>query len=83
MERDLRGEYVLVSGFFFYFGANAVAIPEGFRGMMSTGRWYRHVTDSDVTDFVAWPRATYSPGILGKPFSKASLAINLQLENIR
>lgn len=83
MERDLRGEYVLVSVLFFYFGAKAVAIPQRFRSMMSAGRWYRHVTGSDVTDFVAWLRAAYLPGIYGKPFSIASLPINLQTEDIR
>jgi hypothetical protein len=39
MEADLIGEYVLISDHFFYFGANAVLVPERFRRLMSTGRW--------------------------------------------
>jgi hypothetical protein len=77
MEADLRGEYVLVSDDFFYFGANAVLVPERFRGLMSTGRWYRHVFGSEATDFVAWLRATYSPGVHGKPHAIASQGFNL------
>jgi hypothetical protein len=67
MDADLRGEYVPISNHFFYFGANAVLVPGRFRGLMSTGRWYRHVIGSEVTDFVAWLHAAYSPGAHGKP----------------
>jgi len=74
MEADLIGEYVLISNHFFYFGANAVPVPERFRGLMSTGRWYRHVFGSEATDFVAWLRVTYSPGVHGKPYAIASQA---------
>ncbi len=76
MDADLHGEYVLISDHFFYFGANAVLIPERFRGLMSTGRWYRHVLGYEVADFVAWLCATYSPGVHGKPYAIASQALN-------
>jgi len=76
MDADLRGEYVLISDHFFYFGANAVLVPERFRGTMSTGRWYRRVFSPEVADFVGWLRATYSPGVLGKPYAIASQAFS-------
>jgi hypothetical protein len=77
MDADLRGEYVLISTHFYYFGANAVLVPERFRRLMCTGRWYRHITGSDIADFVVWLRATYSPGVHGKPYAIASQAFNL------
>ncbi|MGA7076995.1 MAG: hypothetical protein WBZ42_10735 [Halobacteriota archaeon] len=74
MEKDLRGRYVLVSNHFFYFGANAVLIPERFRNMMSSGRSYRHVVGPQADQFVAWLQARYEAGIYGKPYAMASEA---------
>jgi hypothetical protein len=81
MDADLRGEYVFISNHFFYFGSNAVLVPERFQGLMSTGRWYRHVFGPEVADFVEWLRATYTPGVHGKPFTIASHAFNFLGEN--
>jgi Nucleotide modification associated domain 2 len=77
MDADLRGEYVLISKHFFYFGSNAVLIPERFQDLMSTGRWYRHIIGPDVADFVAWLQATYAPGVHGKPFAISSQTFSL------
>lgn len=74
IEKDLRARYVLASNHFFYFGANAALIPERFRTMMSSGRYYRHIVGPHVDEFVTWLQARYEPGIYGKPYAIASEA---------
>jgi hypothetical protein len=83
MEADLGGAFVLISDHFLYFGADAVLVPERFRGLMSTGRWYRHVIGSEVADFAAWLRDTYAPGIHGKPYAIASQGFSFLKEITR
>jgi hypothetical protein len=83
MDKDLRGEYVLVSDDFFYLGANAVIIPERFRHLMSTGRWYRHVAGPEVGRFVAWLREALTPGIQGKPYAIAAQALDITPKSVR
>ena len=38
MAHDLSGRYVLISDHFFYFGRDAVAIPEGFIQLLKKGQ---------------------------------------------
>jgi Nucleotide modification associated domain 2 len=77
MNADLRGEFVLISNHFFYFGSNAVLGPERFRGLMSIGRWYRHIVGPEAADFVGWLHATYTPGAHGKPYATTSQTFSL------
>ncbi|MCE7890298.1 MAG: hypothetical protein DYH12_11465 [Sorangiineae bacterium PRO1] len=54
-DRDLGGEYVLLSTHFYYFGDQPVLLPPDLRGIIKQGQGHRRVRDADVIDrFVGW-----------------------------
>lgn len=70
-EKDLRGLNVLMSQKFYYFGCNAVEIPERFMGIAAGGRGHRNWFPEDMIElFTAWLKATYRIGIHGDPAIK-------------
>jgi hypothetical protein len=57
MKRDLRGENVLVSRHFSYWGRRAIAIPRAFRTLVKRGPGYRSNFEPDLVErFLAWLR---------------------------
>ena len=53
--RDLRGRNVLISSDYFYFGGNAIAIPDRFRLMIATTQGHKNTDDpSLITGFWKW-----------------------------
>ena len=67
MKRDLSGEFVLISQNFFYFGENAIRIPEVFHsGVVCPARNYCSVklNDNEAQNFVLWLQKNYTAGII-------------------
>lgn len=67
--RDLRGEKVLVSSHFWYFGEEAPQIPEELvKKMIRAGIGYKKVSDTDVIEhFILWLSNRYERGLIGLP----------------
>lgn len=58
LERDTRGEKVLISKKFWYFGKDAIEIPESLSTLKNVGRGYRNIHDHNnqkfIDNFVEW-----------------------------
>ncbi|MBU1062206.1 MAG: hypothetical protein KJ957_07935 [Candidatus Omnitrophica bacterium] len=70
MERDLKGRNVLIAGHFYYFGKDAVKVPQEYNSLVPKGRG--HLCNFDavlVNDFLTWLQKTFKTGIHGKPYS--------------
>lgn len=67
LETDTKNPYVFISTRFFYFGRDAVELPEEFRGLLKTGsgcRW----DESDRHDrFLKWLQESFDEGMHAKP----------------
>lgn len=68
-ERDLRGERVLISGAFYYFGSSAIAVPEEFQSLLATTQGHKNTTDTAlIKQFWKWlERTAPRQGRIGKP----------------
>jgi len=67
MIRDLSGKHVLVCRQFWYFGGNAIEIPERFQKLIKSGPGHKRVRDPLFTKgFLAW-LITLPNGRLGMP----------------
>ena len=65
MERDLRGDYTLLSEQFYYFGGLPVEIPEHLQPIIHEGR--AHSSDKNdpyIEPFVAWITSEFEPNRL-------------------
>ena len=68
LRRDvIRGQNVLVSQHFYYFGRNAVVIPTGFRHLFRSGVGHTPHNHSTASPFVCWLETNYNPGLHGLP----------------
>lgn len=47
-ERDLRGENALVASEFYYFGREAIAIPDKFTGILATTQGHKNTYDTEL-----------------------------------
>jgi hypothetical protein len=68
LDQDTQYPAVFVSKHFYYFGENAPAVPREFASLIwgRCGCKCSHVGET-AEGFVAWLRATFSPGVLGNP----------------
>jgi Nucleotide modification associated domain 2 len=67
---DLSGDHTLLSTHFYYFGENAVELPEDLKGIIRQGRAHRSTKNNDYRErFLEWLEGLgYKPGcILGNP----------------
>ena len=61
-------QFALVSEHFYYFGKEAVDIPEQFRNFEKKGPWFRSdITPDDFGQFLRWLQANYKLGMHGEP----------------
>lgn len=72
LKRDTNGEYVLVSQNFFYFGNDAIVIPDRFKRSVCTHA--RNMAfakpKEEIDEFIAWLERNYDKNILyGDPAS--------------
>ncbi len=72
LKRDIGGNFVLVSKNFYYFGKNALIIPEEYTSTICTNaRNMAFAKPQETVDrFIAWLQRNYEKGILhGDPIS--------------
>jgi len=72
-KRDLRGRNALISSEFYYFGRDAIEIPDEFRHLIATARGHKNTYDRDpITRFWEWVKANApKAGRIGMPFDFA------------
>jgi hypothetical protein len=63
-------QFALVSMHFYYFGSNAIEIPEHLRGLEKKGPGFRYVNSEDFLPFLEWLRKKHKPGKHGEPRGK-------------
>jgi len=68
--RDLRGRNVLISSEFFYFGRDAIHIPDEFRSLIASTHGHKNNYDAHlITRFWEWiDDSAPKPGRIGTPF---------------
>ena len=67
--RDIPGQYVLISNRFWYFGQNAILLPEELLFLADVARGYRVLeNESQIASFVEWLVSSSQSGYLGQPY---------------
>lgn len=69
-DRDVKGEYVLISKKFWYFGSEGPEIPDIFsEQIIKRGIGHRIIHDENlIRVFIAWLENNYKEGYLGEPY---------------
>jgi len=63
LERDLSGNYVLISENFYYFGNSAIDIPDNYKDEMCvSGQGHKNVDQEIALGFLSWLSNNYEPG---------------------
>ena len=61
-KKDLSGEYVLLSTHFWYFGDQAVALPDDLRSIIKTGQGHKRIEhQATIARFQQWIEALDTP----------------------
>lgn len=67
--RDLTGKFVLVSKDFWYFGEEAIQIPEKFISIAKVIRGYKKTNSENfINEFSDWLNQFPQKGYIGKPY---------------
>jgi len=73
LKRDIGGEFVLITKTFYYFGENAINIPDSFESAICTCANARNFAFAkprqSVDNFICWLQNKYPIGIHGDPIS--------------
>ena len=73
LNTDTHADRVLIASRFYYFGNNAVDIPEYLNELVGYGRGYRVCKNEDlIIKFINFVSENYDKGIHGIPFSRKS-----------
>lgn len=68
LQRDLRGQNVLICDRYWYFGKNAIEIPKEFDVLVKKTIGHKNTKDNELRkSFIEWLSSNYSTGIHGKP----------------
>jgi hypothetical protein len=69
METDISGEYVLIADEFYYFGKEALALPEDIRPSVPPGPspYGSETESSQARRFIEYVKSLYKPGRHGEP----------------
>lgn len=71
LNRDTSADRVLIAEHFYYFGNNAITLPEEFEKLIGRGRNHSVCNDqSIIVEFVNYIRNNYVEGIQGVPYSR-------------
>ena len=62
-----HGQFALVSEHYYYFGKNAIEIPERFRHFEKKGPGFRYVKPEEFGPFLEWLKKKYKAGKHGEP----------------
>lgn len=84
-ERDLSGQYALLSTHFYYFGDKPVELPDHLRPIIKQGQGHKSdANDPYVEQFVKWIEAKFKPNKLyGEPQLKARFVRAGDIEEVR
>jgi hypothetical protein len=67
-KRDLSGKFVLISDIYWYFGKEAIPIPDNLKGIIKSGRQYKRIEDTAlIKAFVVWIRKQQRKAFIGRP----------------
>lgn len=67
--RDLKSKFVLISKNYWYFGKDAIQIPQQYRGIVKYGIGHSKIEDNLlITEFVGWLESIRGKGYIGEPF---------------
>lgn len=69
LKKDTRGNNVLVSEHFHYFGDNAPKIPTSLAGICHTTQGQKKITGQLAIDTIEWITANFEQGIHGDPLN--------------
>ncbi|MFN3405351.1 MAG: hypothetical protein ACK40G_14720 [Cytophagaceae bacterium] len=72
LNQDLRGNYVLISDHFIYFGSNSFKVPDDYKPLCPNSRQRDYITIRDenlVIDFIEEIKEKYRLGIHGDPIN--------------
>lgn len=67
LNRDTKGEYVLISEHFFYFGTSCVDIPFNLKSEFSVGRAQKKVEEQFALQVIEWLERNYENGLIDIP----------------
>ena len=69
LQRDISGQYVLISTRFYYFGSGAIEIPEEYLAVCSEGRGMKSISipKEIAHDFIIWLQDKFDYGIHATP----------------
>ena len=72
MKKDLRYPKVFIAKWFYYFGKNAVPIPEAYQALIKKGKGcICDHKDMDIVDgFLNWLQQNFKPGRHGEPHDR-------------
>jgi hypothetical protein len=70
LNQDTKGENVLISNHFYYFGNSAIAIPDKFYDIICKGRGQKISQGKIIEDFIKWIE-NYKQGVHGDPINWA------------
>lgn len=69
IERDLNGEYVLISDEFYYFGKDAVDLPLDFLEVIKKGPGHKSNFNKEfIQKFIYWIENNFNKGMHSHPF---------------
>jgi len=67
-KRDISGKFVLISKTYWYFGREAILIPDKLKGIIKSGRQYRKIDDEAlIRAFVVWIKKQQGYAFIGRP----------------
>lgn len=73
LDRDTQTDRVLIATRYYYFGNNAIEIPDSFRELVGYGRNHRvNENESLINEFIEYIEGIYSVGRKGIPYSRRS-----------
>lgn len=67
LNRDTKGQYVLISEHFFYFGATSVDIPFNLKSKFSIGIGQKKVDEEFAIQVIEWLEKNYQTGLIDLP----------------
>jgi hypothetical protein len=67
--RDLPGKYVLISNKFWYYGQEAILLPENFLFLTDVARGYRVIKEkTQIESFIRWLASLSQSEYIGRPY---------------
>jgi hypothetical protein len=67
--RDMPGKYVLISNHFWYFGQNAIVLPEELIFLADVKRYHKVIeNEAQINTVVYWLASLSQSGYLGQPY---------------